>query len=183
VTELTARRKADRAEMARQVADLAREYGLSARYLSEMSGSRSASVDLGSVTYGLRVAVRFNGGAASPDIYTLNWYGVRDGWRLHPGMFGNVNLHHGHKATDVACGFAQLLRILRERFAVIRDGSAFTTSGGYDAGDPVHVAGEAAFIEEHTADLDEDPDRCSCGGLMCGGCGAHYPSACQGAGR
>jgi hypothetical protein len=133
VAELTARRKTDRAEMARQVTELAREYGLTARYLPEKAGTRSASVDLGSVTYGLRVAVRFNGsrrnglGQPAADVFVLNWYGVRDGWQLHPGMFGNVNPHHGHKATDVAHGFAQLLRILRERFTVIASGAAFIT--------------------------------------------------------
>lgn len=45
---------------------------------------------------------------------------------------------------------------------------------GYDAERPVHAAAEERFARFHDAHGD-GPDRCSCGGLMCGGCGAHYP--------
>jgi hypothetical protein len=131
MTELTERRKADRAEMARQVAALAREYGLTVhRARPEQRGTRQVDVEL-SGPHGLAVTVRFRGSSPQrePDTYVLSWYGVEEGTRLHPGMFGNVNPCYGHKATDVAHGFAQLLRILRERFAVIRDGSAFITEG------------------------------------------------------
>lgn len=123
MSELTARRKADRATMAHQVADLAHEYGLTAWQTSQPE-VRGVEV---SGPHGLRVAVKFDGRrAARPsDVYVLSWYGVEDGVRLHWGMFNHVNPHHGHKATDVAHGFAQLLRTLRERFAVIENGSAF----------------------------------------------------------
>lgn len=46
---------------------------------------------------------------------------------------------------------------------------------GYDAELPVHVAAEEAFGNEHQ-DHGDGHDRCSCGGLMCDGCGAHYPA-------
>jgi hypothetical protein len=128
---MSARRKADRAVMAQQVIDLAGEYGLAAwvcRCQSQPS-PRLTAVDIMG-PHGLRVTVKFDGAAETPDTYLLCWHGVHEGTRLHPGMFGIVNSHHGHKATDVPCGFAQLLRILRERFAVIADGSAFVSEGG-----------------------------------------------------
>jgi hypothetical protein len=125
-TTLTSRRKADRAEMSQQVADLAVEYGLTAE---QVTSTGMNSVDLAG-PHGLRLTVRFYGDSSvraglDPDTFCLSWYGVEEGARLHPGMFGNVNKYHGSKATDVAVGFAQLLRILRERFAVIQSGAAF----------------------------------------------------------
>jgi hypothetical protein len=128
MTELTARRKADRLAMALQVVDLAGEYGLAAEYEPEQPGTRRTTVGIVG-PHGLKLAVWFYGDAYRPDIYGLHWHGVEEGTRLHPGMFGNVNLHHGHKATDVARGHAQLMRILRERFAAIREGFAFITEG------------------------------------------------------
>jgi hypothetical protein len=130
MTELTARRKADRAAMAYQVAELAREYGLAVWHEPEQPGSRKTAVDV-ECPLGLKVTVSFDGSVhgTAPDVYVLSWHGVEDGTRLHWGMFNHVNPYHGHKATDTACGFPQLLRILRERFAVIRDGSAFITEG------------------------------------------------------
>lgn len=126
MSDLTAARKADRETMAHRVVDLASEYRLAAWHRPEEAGTRRTSVDLAS-PHGLKLTVTFDGSTRElhRDVYVLSWYGVEDGTRLHPGMFGNVNPYHGHKATDVARGFAQLERTLRERFAVIRDGSAF----------------------------------------------------------
>lgn len=123
-TELTARRKADRAEMARQVAALAAGYGITATTC--IYGPRHRAVDL-SGPRGLGVTVNFDGSLGrAADTYVLSWHvALRSEARLHPGMFGRVNPSHGQKATDVAYGFDQLLRILRERFEVIRNGSAF----------------------------------------------------------
>jgi hypothetical protein len=127
---LTARRRADRSEMAQAVCFLLGEYRqLTGTLRPEQDGSRKTSVEIEG-PHGLKVTVHFDGaGANGPDTYVLSWHGVEDGVRLHWGMFGNVNRCHGCKATDVATGFAQLLRILRERFAVIADGSAFITEG------------------------------------------------------
>lgn len=126
MTALTERRKADREAMALQVAELAGAYGLTASPKPEQPGTRETSVDIAG-PHGLHLTVRFRGNSpqAQPDTYVLSWHGVEDGTRLHPGMFGNVNLFHGHKATDVARGFYQLKRILAERFMVISHGSAF----------------------------------------------------------
>jgi hypothetical protein len=134
VPELTARRKADRAAMALQVADLAAEYQLDIWLRPEQPGTRRVGVDLAG-PHGLRLTVDFDGSrrALALDVYVLNWHGVEEGTRLHPGMFGHVNEAYGHKATDVAHGFDQLLRTLRDRFKVIADGSAFITSGGSGA--------------------------------------------------
>lgn len=123
---LTARRRADRAFMARQVVDLADEYKLAAWHKPEQPGTKRTDVDL-ECPRGLKVTVRFDGSrhATGPDTYVLSWHGVEDGTRLHPYRFSCVNPHHGHKATDVVTGFAALLRLLRERFAAIRDDSAF----------------------------------------------------------
>lgn len=129
MAELSARRKADRAAMAHRVVDLADEYQLAAWHRPEAEGSRRTSVDL-ECPRGLKLTVTFDGDTRwnGPDVYVLSWYGVEDGTRLHPGMFRDVNPYHGHKATDVARGFADLEWTLRERFAVIRDDSAFVVS-------------------------------------------------------
>jgi hypothetical protein len=121
---LTARRKADRAKMARQVAGAAEVWGIAARITWELPGSRYTSVELEG-QHGLRLAVKFDGTALDPDTYMLHWHGVEDGWWLSRAHFINVNPHHGHKATDVTAGFTQLLNVLRYRFAAIADGSAF----------------------------------------------------------
>jgi hypothetical protein len=121
---MSVRRKADRAAMASQAAHLAFEFGLTVVHQIEEPDTRRTSVDVAG-PHGLKVTVKFDGLARDPEIFLLSWHGVEDGWRLHPGMFGNVNDHHGRKATDVARGFAQLTRILGERFAVIADGTAF----------------------------------------------------------
>jgi hypothetical protein len=118
--------------MALRIVDLAGEYKFSARVHPGIYGPRHLAVDI-EFPHGLKLTVNFDGSnrGAGPDVYVLSWHvdpWDEDSTRLHPGMFGNVNSFHGHKATDVARGFAQLTRILRERFAVIRDGSAFTCS-------------------------------------------------------
>jgi hypothetical protein len=129
--ELSARRKADRQVMAARVAGLASEYKFSAQAHTGIYGPQHLAVDI-EFPRGLKLTVDFDGGNCGPgaDVYVLNWHGVEDGTRLHPGMFGHVNPYHGHKATDVAHGFAQLVRILRERFTVIRDDSAFISRPG-----------------------------------------------------
>lgn len=126
--ELTERRKADRVKMAAALVDLASAYQFAAHAEPEQPGTRRAAVRL-EFPRGLRLTVDFDGAKRiqRPDVYVLSWHGVDDGVRLHPGMFGNVNRHYGHKATDVAHGFDQLLRILQERFRCIRDDSAFIT--------------------------------------------------------
>jgi hypothetical protein len=126
---LTELRKADRALMAGTVAELARQYGLSAMVTGEQHGSRQTSVDLAG-PHGLKLTVQFRGDTpqASPDTYVLSWHGVDidgQGWRLNPAEFGIVNSVHGHKATDVARGFSSLEALLTRRFTRIADGSAF----------------------------------------------------------
>jgi hypothetical protein len=124
----TERRKADRAELARRVVDLAGEYQLAAWHSPEEPGSRQTDVDVKG-PHGLKVTVRFDGYSPQrePDTYVLSWHGVDAGVRLNPGKFGNVNYAHGHKATDIVHGSGQLLALLRRRFASIRDDSAFVT--------------------------------------------------------
>lgn len=128
----SAARKGDRAAMALQVVDLAGEYQLAAWYIPEVKGTRRAYADL-QCPRGLKLTVKFDGGSQDPDTYVLSWYGV-EGARLRPGKFGSVNSYHGHKATDVAHGFAELLDLLRRRFASIRDDSAFEVPslGGHE---------------------------------------------------
>jgi hypothetical protein len=125
-TTLTERRKADRAIMAGTVAELARQYELSALVTGEQHGSRQTSVEL-TGPHGLKLAVRFRGNTpqSAPDTYVLSWHGVKAPWQLWPGTFGDVNPYHGCKATDVARGFDALLWLLERRFTAIADGSAF----------------------------------------------------------
>lgn len=124
---LTERRKADRAKMAAQVAELAAEHGIAARIVSgEHQRPRAMFVNLEG-PHGLRLTVAFDGASqqSRPDTYVLSWHGVGDGWRLNPAAFPRANMHHGRKATDIVYGFAGLLALLRRRFEAISDGSAF----------------------------------------------------------
>lgn len=124
---MTERRKADRAIMAAQVAELARGYGLDARVVSgEHLRPRAMFVNLEG-PHGLKLTVQFSGDSPhrEPDTYVLCWHGLETGWRLDPDRFGSVNPYHGHKATDVARGFGSLIGLLAMRFARIRDGRAF----------------------------------------------------------
>jgi hypothetical protein len=130
---LSERRKADRALMAGIVAELARVHGLNAIVTDEQHGSRKTSVDLAG-PHGLKLTVQFRGSSpqAMPDTYVLSWYGVEAGWRLAPGVFGDVNPYHGHKATDVVHGFRGLAGLLARHFAAIADGSAFGTGDSHE---------------------------------------------------
>lgn len=128
---LTERRKADRALMAGEVAELARQYGLDNLTTGEQHGSRATSVTV-TGPHGLKVNVSFSGisNGNAPDTYILCWHGVEPRWRLQPGKFWSVNEYHGHKATDIVHGFTALLALLGRRFAAIEDGSAFIPSPG-----------------------------------------------------
>lgn len=143
--QLTERRKADRAEMARQVAVLARKHGLTA--VASLERDRRVTVEVQGPR-GLRVAVRFDGTSGRSDVYVLSWHGVEDGARLDPAVFADVNPYHGHKATDVARGWPQLLDVLASRFASIADGSAFTT--------PPTPAGMTVWLQTRRAGSDEE---------------------------
>jgi hypothetical protein len=123
VSELSARRKADRLAMCAQVSQLAGLHGITARG-ALCRGRRAVAVDL-TGPHGLSLTVRFDGTSPGTDTFVLNWHGVDEGTRLRPGKFADVNPYHGRKATDVAHGFAELLAVLRTRFESIRDGSAF----------------------------------------------------------
>lgn len=120
----SARRKADRAAMALQVAALGAEHELAVSYIPEVKGTRRAYAELAG-PHGLRLSVKFDGGSQDPDTYVLSWYGVTTDVCLNPARFGDVNSYHRQKATDVAHGFAELLSLLGQRFAAIADGSAF----------------------------------------------------------
>jgi hypothetical protein len=158
---LSARRKGDRQVMALRLVNLTGEYKLVANWIPEVKGSRRTHVDIEG-PHGLKLSVRFDGNGSDPDTYVLSWHGVED-VRLAPGKFYSVNKFHGHKATDVAYGWAQLMNLLRRRFAAVRDGSAFEPdaahvatvapdAGGYlvscrfgcNLGLSAHVATEAA---------------------------------------
>jgi hypothetical protein len=133
-TTLTERRKADRAAMAGQVAELARQHGLTAIVTGEQHGSRETSVSL-EAPHGLRLTVRFRGRSPQtmPDTYVLSWYTAvdqHDGWQLNPYRFGDVNPYHGCKATDVVHGFESLCRLLDRRFTAIALGWAFIAAPG-----------------------------------------------------
>lgn len=126
---LSETRKADRATMVARVAALACKHGITAVRRLEEPGTRFTSVDLAG-PHGLKLTVRFDGGSWQPGVYVLSWYGIEDSTRLRPGVFWDVNAFHGCKATDIACGFAQLETMLGERFAAIADGSAFVSETG-----------------------------------------------------
>jgi hypothetical protein len=127
MSELTERRKTDRAVMAGHVEGLARSHGLQAAVVPEAPGTRHTRVVIAG-PHGLSLTVHFWGSTPfkTADTYVLSWHGVETGWRLFPPVFGgSVNPYHGHKATDTAHGFAQLHYLLTRRFAAIADGTAF----------------------------------------------------------
>jgi hypothetical protein len=132
VAELTARRKADRAAMAAEVAGQAEQYGLAARVKTPgLFGERSIDVEI-SGPHTLAVTVTFDGSRNDrADTYVLSWHmrpwdAEGQGWQLAPHAFCDVNRFHGTKATDVVHGFGQLGRVLTLRFRAIADGTAFT---------------------------------------------------------
>lgn len=125
---LTERRKADRAVMARYVAQLAEAYGLTSEVAPGL-GARELCAKLAG-PHGLRLTVRFRGDTpqCEPDTYVLSWHMMPrqdDGYQLNPDVFDSVNLYHGCKATDVANGYRDLTELLGNRFAHIMGRTAF----------------------------------------------------------
>jgi hypothetical protein len=122
MTELTARRKADRAKIVKAVTDLAAEYG----YPAEAEPERDRCVTMYvRGPHGLSLMTMIGYSGCDPDTYLIHWHGVERGFRLNPRVFNGVNPYHGCKATDSAFSAQHLTEILRRRFEAIRDDSAF----------------------------------------------------------
>jgi hypothetical protein len=134
---LTERRKADRAVMARYVADLARAHGLVAGIVGERPGEQDRTVKVvmnGPHTLGLTVRFQGHSPQCEPDTYVLSWHmrpwdDEGKGWELASGFADARTGRHDTKATDVANGWPELVQLLTRRFEAIQNGSAFVLAG------------------------------------------------------
>lgn len=123
---LTETRKADRAEMARQLVALVQSKGVPC-VLEDPSiwGPRAIMVTI-EAPRGLRLSVDFDGGSTQPDTYVLSWHMKHGSTAKLRGNFApSVNTYHFRKATDIAHGFDNLLEIIAQRLDATLDGSAF----------------------------------------------------------
>lgn len=61
------------------------------------------------------------------NVFVLSWFfrAASDNKRIAPDFAQDTNHFHGHKATDVAHGFENLMTILMDRFWKMEHGKAF----------------------------------------------------------
>lgn len=124
----TERRKADRAKMAQELADLAIECGASARIEEAWPGGSDPRCTMVYIDgpRGLRVSIDFDGRSAQPDVYVISWNISTDSdAKFANGFAESINPYHWSKATDLAYGFDQLAHIVRKRLKAAADGPAF----------------------------------------------------------
>ena len=124
-------RAKERAEKGLVIFHLAKEICGDAAFSVEIESEdlhpREVRITIKHKETGASVTVELDGNSPFRDgAWLLSWHGVRDPYRFAPHFaFGNVNVHHGRKATDSGKGFDALCETLRQRLAVIRSGSAF----------------------------------------------------------
>lgn len=124
---LTMTRSADRQSLAGQIHVLARALGCETSEKSggDHPGKRAIVVDI-AAPGGLCLSVYLNGGVRDPDCFVLSWHmDYKSDAKLSHSAFLNVNPYHRHKATDVARGADELLRVLEKRLTACKDGSAY----------------------------------------------------------
>ena len=124
---LTETRKADRAEMVRQLEALVLGKGASCEVEPEpaMWGPRSVMANI-EAPRGLALSVDFNGDSSQPDTHVLSWH-VKHGHatKLQASFAPSVNPFHFRKATDIAHGFDELLSTISQRLDSVNSGAAF----------------------------------------------------------
>jgi hypothetical protein len=121
--QLSERRAADRAEMARLTQTLITDLGATFERTSE---SRAISLYVRAAR-GLCVRVKFDGDSSQPDTHVLSWHmDVDSTSELSNATFGgNVNPHHRQKATYIAQGFDELCKRLTSGLELAKSGAAF----------------------------------------------------------
>lgn len=127
---LTERRKADRAKMAQEIADLAPTMGANAVINPEGYSAvapRRVTVAIRAAR-GLRVDIDFDGETSIPDRHIVSWCIATDSdARLSDkfARYGSINPYHFGKATCFADGFDALCLAVEYGLECARDGSAF----------------------------------------------------------
>jgi len=121
MTALTERRAADRAQMARELAALAKTHGAECETLTDGSHGIMLCIELN----GLRVRLGLERYSIQPDVHVIPWHTYGPA-RLRP-EFGDVNPHHFGKATHVAHGWEALRTEIDRGLRAAADGSAFQT--------------------------------------------------------
>lgn len=123
-TELSCRRKADRIEMVRQIADLARSLGATVTTGPAIMDDKGLRVEI-VAAHGLSLNLEFKG--SSRGTHVLSWHFNCSGdIRLSPNFAPSVNDVHGRKATHVCYDFAGVKRVVEDCLRMARDGTAFT---------------------------------------------------------
>ena len=125
---LTEKKKADRIKMAELVRALAVEMGLTAEVVDKPFGDMSPHMIMVKIRSkeGLKLHVDFDGKTSQPDVHVLSWHMDTDVDTRLADAFGDINRFHYCKATDIAYGTDELLRILAWKFLKIQNGTAFS---------------------------------------------------------
>lgn len=119
--DLSERRKADRAAMAKGIAQIAKKYGANCDISSD-EDEVSVYVDHPG---GLAVGINFERRSVQPDVHVIAWH-IRYGSsaRLNDS-FGDVNPYHHRKATHVRIGWEALSAEIERGLSAAADGSAY----------------------------------------------------------
>lgn len=124
--KMSERRAKDRAQMLDIVERLCVHHGVPYSPISYPK-SREVGFDINGET-GLSVRVAFDGESWQPNVYVLSWHmrtSSKEIIRLDfPNRHEDVNPYHRRKATDVCCGFYDLIVTLSVRLKRIADGTA-----------------------------------------------------------
>jgi hypothetical protein len=120
-TALTERRKADRLVMGLRLLEIATKHGAEG---NREHDDEEVRVEIRHPS-GLRCFVWFSRRSLQPDVHVIPWHlGPACRARLAPS-FGEVNQHHGRKATHVARGWGALAGEIERGLAAAADGSAY----------------------------------------------------------
>lgn len=129
LSRLSVARKADRAQMATAIYDLATRVGCTAQIevgaKDRFPDERTTMVRI-EAPGGLRVNVELSGSCPLGNQHLLHWnmsHGSEN--LLAPGFAPSMNTVHYCKATDFAADFAELLQVLESRLRAAVDGTAY----------------------------------------------------------
>lgn len=129
--QLTEKRKADRFKMIAAIADLAKTLNVSSEIrISEgesTAAPRQTLIHLEDLN-GLGIHVDFDGQSIQPDVYVLSWHMTHASEKKLSDAFAGyqaVNRFHRRKATQVACGFDNLISDLKSGYEKSASGIAF----------------------------------------------------------
>lgn len=131
ILTLSERRKADRSQMARILADKCRQAGATAVVDAEGSDPYAKHCTRLSVFLnGFAAWVDFDGKSVQPNTFVVPWHAESGIETKLSDMFGvtaggNVNQYHRQKCTAVAYGFDDLVTKVISALQMLADGSAF----------------------------------------------------------